>query len=42
MEHILIVDGSNLLFQMFYGMLAQIIGANVRPIQGALGFVAHC
>ena len=39
MEHILIVDGSNLLFQMFYGMPARIIGANGRPIQGILGFV---
>lgn len=33
------VDGSNLLFQMFYGMPARIIGANGRPIQGTLGFV---
>ena len=39
MEHILIVDGSNLLFQMFYGMPARITGANGRPIQGTLGFV---
>jgi len=39
MEHILVIDGSNLLFQMFYGMPARIIGANGRPIQGTLGFV---
>lgn len=39
MEKLLIVDGSNLLFQMFYGMPAQIIGPAGRPIQGTLGFV---
>ena len=39
MGKILIVDGSNLLFQMFYGMPARILGANGRPIQGTLGFV---
>lgn len=39
MEHILIVDGSNLLFQMFYGMPARIIGSHGRPIHGTLGFV---
>lgn len=37
--HILLVDGSNLLFQMFYGMPARIIGRNGKPIQGTLGFV---
>jgi len=36
---LLVVDGSNLLFQMFYGMPARIIGKNGRPIQGTLGFV---
>ncbi len=36
---ILIVDGSNLLFQMFFGMPARIIGANGKAIQGTLGFV---
>ena len=36
---LLIVDGSNLLFQMFFGMPARIIGANGRTIQGTLGFV---
>ena len=39
MGGLLIVDGSNLLFQMFYGMPARIIGKNGRPIQGTLGFV---
>jgi DNA polymerase-1 len=38
-EHILLVDGSNLLFQMFYGMPARITGKQGRPIQGTLGFV---
>ena len=39
MEKLLIVDGSNLLFQMFYGMPARIPGPDGRPIQGTLGFV---
>ena len=38
-QKILIVDGSNLLFQMFFGMPARIIGANGKAIQGTLGFV---
>ncbi len=39
MEKLLIVDGSNLLFQMFYGMPARIVNGQGRPIQGTLGFV---
>ncbi len=39
MKKILLVDGSNLLFQMFYGMPSVIIGKKGRPIQGTLGFV---
>lgn len=39
MENILIVDGSNLLFQMFYGMPARIVNTRGRPIGGTLGFV---
>ena len=39
MDKILIVDGSNLLFQMFYGMPARILGPGGQPIQGTLGFV---
>ena len=36
---LLIVDGSNLLFQMFYGMPARITNAEGKAIQGTLGFV---
>jgi len=36
---LLIVDGSNLLFQMFYGMPARILGKQGKPIQGTVGFV---
>lgn len=36
---LLIVDGSNLLFQMFFGMPSRIIGKDGRAIQGTLGFV---
>lgn len=39
MERLLVVDGSNLLFQMFFGMPARIPGPDGRPIQGTLGFV---
>ncbi len=39
MEKLLLVDGMNLLFQMFYGMPARITNSNGRPIQGTLGFV---
>ena len=39
MDKLLIVDGSNLLFQMFYGMPARIVGADGKAIQGTLGFV---
>ncbi len=39
MGKLLIVDGSNLLFQMFYGMPARIIGKGGKAIQGTLGFV---
>ena len=39
MGGLLVVDGSNLLFQMFYGMPARIVGKNGKPIQGTLGFV---
>ena len=36
---LLIVDGSNLLFQMFYGMPARITNSDGKAIQGTLGFV---
>ena len=39
MEKVLLVDGCNLLFQMFFGMPARIINEKGKPIQGTLGFV---
>lgn len=39
MERLLLVDGSNLLFQMFFGMPARINAPDGHPIQGTLGFV---
>ncbi len=36
---LLLVDGSNLLFQMFYGMPARIVGKHGKPVHGTLGFV---
>ena len=38
-EKLLLVDGHNLLFQMFYGMPARIVNQEGRAIQGTLGFV---
>jgi len=38
-KNILIVDGSNLLFQMFYGMPGSITDVQGRPIQATVGFV---
>ena len=39
MDRILIVDGSNLLFQMFFGMPTRIVNEQGKAIQGVLGFV---
>ena len=39
MDRFLIVDGSNLLFQMFFGMPARIVNEQGKAIQGTLGFV---
>ena len=39
MEKLMLVDGSNLLFQMFYGMPARITNRDGKAIQGTLGFV---
>ena len=39
MDRLLLVDGSNLLFQMFFGMPARIVNAQGKAIQGTLGFV---
>ena len=36
---LLLVDGSNLLFQMFFGMPQRIVNKDGTPIQGVLGFV---
>lgn len=39
MKRLLIVDGHNLLFQMFFGMPSKIIGASGKAIQGVIGFI---
>lgn len=39
MDRLLLVDGSNLLFQMFFGMPARIVNSEGKAIQGTLGFV---
>lgn len=39
MDRLLLVDGHNLLFQMFYGMPSRILNREGRAIQGTLGFV---
>ena len=39
MESLLLVDGMNLTFQMFFGMPSKIIGRHGRPIQGTVGFL---
>jgi DNA polymerase-1 len=39
MMKLLIVDGHNLYFQMFFGMPSRITGKDGRAIQGTLGFV---
>lgn len=39
MEKILLIDGHNLLFQMFYGMPSVIYGREGKPIQAVIGFV---
>lgn len=39
MNRLLIIDGSNLLFQMFFGMPARIVNGQGKAIQGTFGFV---
>lgn len=39
MNKLLIVDGSNLLFQMFFGMPSRIVNKDGKAIQGVLGFI---
>ena len=38
-QKLLIIDGTNLLCQMFFGMPARITGKDGKPIHGILGFV---
>lgn len=38
MKRLLLIDGSNLLFQMFFGMPARIVNREGKAIQGTLGF----
>lgn len=38
MNRILIIDGSNLLFQMFFGMPSRIVNSKGKAIHGTLGF----
>ena len=39
MDTLLLIDGSNLLFQMFYGMPSRIFNKDGKAIHGTLGFV---
>ena len=39
MDRLLIIDGSNLFLQMFFGMPARIVNEDGKAIQGTLGFV---
>lgn len=39
MKHLLIIDGSNLLFQMFYGMPSGILSKSGKPIHAVFGFI---
>lgn len=39
MNRLLIIDGSNLLFQMFFGMPARIVNKDGKAVHGTLGFV---
>ena len=39
LDRLLIVDGNNLLFQMFFGMPARIVNEQGKAMQGVLGFV---
>ena len=38
-NRLLIIDGHNLLFQMFFGMPSRIVNKDGKAIQGILGFV---
>lgn len=39
MEKLLLIDGSNLLFQSFFGMPARIFNRNKKAVHGTIGFV---
>ena len=39
MNKLLLVDGSNLLFQMFFGMPARIFNRSGKPVHGTVGFI---
>lgn len=39
MDRLLIIDGHNLLFQMFFGMPTKIVGARGQAIHGVIGFI---
>ena len=39
MDKLLLVDGSNLLFQMFFGMPARIFNRNGKAVHGTVGFI---
>ena len=39
MDRLLIIDGHNLLFQMFFGMPNRIMGADGKTIHGVIGFI---
>ena len=39
MNRLILVDGHNLLFQMFFGMPSKIVGKGGQPIQGVIGFI---
>lgn len=41
MEKLLIIDGNNLLFQMFYGMPSKIYNKSGRTIHATIGFVSY-
>ncbi len=41
-RRLLLVDGSNLLFQMFFGMPSRIVDEQGKAIRGRWGSWAHC
>ncbi len=40
MEKLLIIDGNNLLFQMFFGMPSKIYNKNNETIHATIGFIS--